>query len=142
MIRQGVARASGWAQVAAALLLAAVGVRFAVSGMLFAIGERAPKLGETAPSALPTASSAPAPPPKPTGPTATLGAPLRLSLVVTAEQERSEVLVDGVQVGQTPYLGEVSCKAGELVRIQLLPPKGPPSSFERRCAPGTLRIGP
>jgi hypothetical protein len=142
MIRQSVGQASSWAQVGAALLLAAVGVRFAVAGLLFAIQERAPKLGDPTASSASAAPPDPAPPPVPTGPRALVGTPLRLSIVVNAEQDRSEVMIDGVHVGNTPYVGEVSCKAGQRIKIDVLPPKGAPDTFERVCAPGqTLHVG-
>lgn len=143
MMRASVARAAGFAQVAAALLLCVVGVRFAVAGMLFAIEAREPALASAAgvqpaapvakPSAKPASGGAPS---------VASGSPLRVPLVVQSSDERAEVLVGGSSVGHTPYLGEVSCKAGERLKIDVLPRKGPPRSFEPRCAPGAIRLGP
>ena len=145
MIRESVGRASSIAQLFAAATLALVGARFGAAGILFAVRERAPAL---------ESSRAPAPiPPKPAPPPATsvappkqgeqvkVGASLRLSVVVTLSPDRSEVHVDGVNVGKTPYIGEVSCKAGEDVKFDVLPPKGNPKSFTKKCVPGTIRIG-
>lgn len=144
MIRDAVIRASGIAQVVAAGLLAVMGVRFGVTGVLFAMRERAPTLdGAAAPppprSASPTATTAPVP--TPAGTQVKSGAALRVSLVVTGGPDRSELRVDGVKVGSTPYVGEVTCKAGENVRLELLPPKGLPIAHERKCLPGTIRVG-
>ncbi len=144
MIRDGVARASGVAQFVAAGLLALVGARFGTAGVLFAVRERAPTLDSATappPPPPPAASAQPAPPPRPLGSTVKSGTTLRLPLVVTAGPDRSELRVDGVRLGNTPYVGEITCKAGEQVKLDLLPPKGNPSSFERTCAPGTLRVG-
>lgn len=68
------------------------------------------------------------------------GASLRIPLVVTAGPERSTVIVNGAVVGQSPYLGEVSCKSGETVTVELVPERGLPLVRHRRCSPGTLRI--
>lgn len=143
MIRDTVSRASGVAQLVAAGLFAVIGARFGTAGVLFAIAERAPKLEVTAdapPAPPPKASSAP-PAPAPTGEVAKSGTTLRLQIVVTAGSDRSELRVDGVKVGNTPYVGEITCKAGERIKIDLLPPKGMPTTHEKTCAPGTLRIG-
>jgi len=142
MIRQSVGRAASWAQLCAALLLAVAGARFGVAGLLFAVRAQAPELSSATSPAPPAPASAIAPVPPPTGPTVKVGAALRVPIVVNAKQERSEVRVDGVRVGHSPYVGEVSCKAGEQVKIDVLPPQGVPLSFERRCAPGTLHIDP
>jgi hypothetical protein len=145
MIRQMVINGAGVAQLIAAGLLALVGVRFGVSGVLFAVRAESPTLDSAARQPLPpptaTASEAPPVAPPPPGPVAKEGASLRLPLVVTAGPDRSELRVDGVRLGHTPYVGEVTCRAGETVKIDLLPPKGVPQSWERRCAPGTLRVG-
>lgn len=144
MIRGAVLRASGVAQVVAAGLLAVMGVRFGAEGVLFAVRERAPTLDDTAPPPRPlpaaTASAAPIVA-APTGTPVKSGSAIRVPLVVTGGADRSELRVDGVKVGQTPYVGEVTCRAGEVVRLDLLPPKGLPSSHERKCIPGTIKIG-
>jgi hypothetical protein len=144
MIRAAVARASGVAQVVAAGLLAVMGVRFGVEGVLFAVRERAPTLDDKAappPRSAPTTTGSSAPvAPVPTGTPVKSGSAIRVPLVVTGGADRSELRVDGVKVGQTPYVGEVTCRAGEVVRLELLPPKGLPSSHERKCLPGTIKV--
>lgn len=143
MIRDAVMRASGIAQLVAAGLLALVGARFGTAGVLHAMRERAPTLSSAAaplPPPPPATTAAPAPP-RPAASVVKSGTTLRLPLVVTVGPDRSELRVDGVRVGHTPYVGEITCKAGESVKLDVLPPKGNPSSFERSCVPGTLRVG-
>lgn len=144
MIRAAVIRASGVAQLVAAGMLALVGARFGTAGVLFAVRERAPTLDEGAPPARPPAPPAPAsaaPPARPAGPVVKSGATLRLPLVVTLGADRSELRVDGLKVGNTPYVGEITCRAGETIKLDILPPRGNPTSIEKRCVPGTLRVG-
>jgi hypothetical protein len=144
MIRESIGRASSIAQLFAAATLALVGARFGVAGILFAVRERAPTLesarapGPIAPKPLPSATASPA---QPKGEPVKVGTSLRLPMVITIGPDRSEVRIDGVKVGQTPYIGDVSCRAGEDVRIDLLPAKGQPQSFTKKCVPGTIRIG-
>ena len=54
-------------------------------------------------------------------------------LVVDFGPERSDVYLGGRKVGKVPYVGHVHCKLGELVRVQVLPPQGPPISREVPC---------
>lgn len=146
MMRAALGRAASVAQLAAAVLIATLAIRFSVTAVLRGVGERTPRL---APSGTEPSGSASASLPMvtttttavaPSGPTAAAGASLRVPLIVGGGGPRSEVFVGGVKVGHTPYLGEVSCKAGEVVRIQVLPPTGSPTHYTRRCAPGTLRV--
>ncbi len=142
MIRAAIARAAGVAHLAAALLLTTLAIRFSVTAVLRGVAERTPKLSPSGeaplvPSGVPVSSG---PPLEPAGPTAVAGASLRVPLVVSGGAPRSEVYVNGIKVGQSPYLGEVSCKAGELVKIEVLPPSGSPAAHMRRCAPGTLKV--
>jgi len=111
------------AQLLGGALVATLGVRV----MTLAIGEaQARRLPVSQPV---VASPAPAlepalpvraplgPPPK----TVPKGAPLRLMLSVLAGPERSEVFVNGSPLGLTPYLGDLSCKQGEPLRIEVVP---------------------
>ncbi|MBK8994883.1 MAG: hypothetical protein IPM35_03910 [Myxococcales bacterium] len=145
MIRAAVIRASGVAQLVAAGLLALVGARFGTAGVLFAVRERAPTLDEGAPPARPppppAASASAAPPPRPAGSVVKAGTTLRLPLVVTLGADRSELRVNGTKVGNTPYVGEISCRAGESIKLDILPPRGNPTTIEKSCVPGTLRVG-
>lgn len=141
MMRASVGRAAGFAQLGAAVLLSVVSVRFAVAGMLFAIEERTPTLASAAGVGQPPPKP-PAKPPEKGGPTVPSGTALRMPVVVNSPENRAEVLIGGSSVGHTPYLGEVSCKAGEPIKIDVLPKKGLPRSYERRCAPGGIQLGP
>ena len=53
---------------------------------------------------------------------------------------RSELRVDGVLVGRTPYVGQISCQLGRTVKIDLLPPKGMPKVYQIPCLPGEMRL--
>ncbi len=68
------------------------------------------------------------------------GEPVRLGLSISAGEPRSEVFVNGVRRGHTPFLGDVSCKIGEPLLIQVIPKQGALLVFERVCRPGTLSI--
>lgn len=144
MMRETVGRAASGARVIAGVLLALGGIKFTVDGVLFAVASARPQLTPvvTADSPRP-AESATAAPPKPSSdaPAAVMGEPIRPTLSIAAGPPRSEVFVNGVRRGNTPFLGEVSCKAGATVRIQIVPPKGAPLEVERPCKPGTLRVG-
>ena len=66
---------------------------------------------------------------------------LRVTLVISLGPERSEVFVNGVAVGQSPYVGDWTCRRDEPLRIDVLPPRGAPLHVERPCSPGTVRVG-
>lgn len=67
-------------------------------------------------------------------------APLRLMLSVLAGPERSEVYVNGSRVGYSPYLGDLSCKSGEKLRIEIVPQKAPLILRSATCEGTTLLI--
>jgi hypothetical protein len=48
---------------------------------------------------------------------------------------RSEVFVDGRRVGQTPFLGQVRCRPGREIQVQVIPERGFPLSETRVCPP-------
>ncbi len=66
---------------------------------------------------------------------------LRVTLVITLGPERSEVFVNGVAIGQSPYVGDWTCRRDEPLSIDVLPPRGAPLHVERPCSPGTVRVG-
>jgi hypothetical protein len=45
-------------------------------------------------------------------------------LTVKHSEQRSEVYVNGEMVGNTPYAGDLTCKSGEPVKIEIVPRKG------------------
>lgn len=55
------------------------------------------------------------------------------TLFVDLGPPRSEVFVDGVRVGHTPYAGSWSCQAGDEVRIHVVPRRGIPIESRAAC---------
>ncbi|MCA9592643.1 MAG: hypothetical protein KC776_05005 [Myxococcales bacterium] len=140
MIRAAVGRAAAVAQLAAALMLLVLAIRFGVSAVTKSVESKNPELGPAS-----SASAAPTPvvtkrPPPASVPTVERGKSLRLPMVISIGPDRSELYVNGVRLGHTPFVGEVTCKAGEKIRIELVPPRGTPKSYERLCVPGTVRV--
>jgi hypothetical protein len=141
-------RGSEWL---AALLVFSVASRLA----WVAVGDRLERPEPESPAPKPATSAFvlewPKPPPLPselvppeTPPAPESGAPketLQVTLVVTLGPERSEVWVNGVRVGQSPYVGDWTCRRDEPLRIEVLPPRGAPLHVERACTPGTVRAG-
>jgi hypothetical protein len=76
----------------------------------------------------------------PSSTTAASGPPRRVTLGVSAGPPRSDVYVNGRKVGQTPFLGDTSCRAGQTIRIEIMPPKGAPLVYSRDCLGGALEI--
>lgn len=135
-------RARASAALVAGLLSAAIGLRFvghaAVRGVVVPVPGPRPEQ-----FARPNAASAPpvvSPPAISASATVPLGAPVRVTLVVTAGPERSEVFVNRASVGHAPFMGDVTCRAGDRLRVELMPPSGAPRTYDRMCMPGTLRI--
>lgn len=54
-------------------------------------------------------------------------------VVVNVGPERSEVLIDGVPRGKTPYVGEVECRRGGKIVVTVHPRVRAPRTFERVC---------
>jgi hypothetical protein len=61
-------------------------------------------------------------------------------LSVQAGPARSELRVNGALVGQTPFLGQISCEQGQTVKLDVLPPKGVPKRYEIPCLAGEMRL--
>jgi hypothetical protein len=61
-------------------------------------------------------------------------------LSVQVGQARSELRVDGLLVGRTPYVGQIGCERGTTVKIDLLPPKGMPKHYEVPCLEGEMHL--
>lgn len=147
MKRATLDRAGKGAQLLGGLLCAALGLRV----MIMAIGEaqarRAPPAAPPVamepkaakgPGASPTARERHKPAPERA--TAQGGAPLRLMLSVNAGPERSEVYVNGSRIGMSPYLGDYSCKQGEQLRVEIVPPKGALVTRSASCEGRTILI--
>ena len=143
MIRAGVAVAAAVARLGAALLVFVASAKFTVTAVTDAIGREAPKMVPSALTDRPIITAdppAPPPAPKPAGPSAVRGSSLRIPVVVAIGKDRSIVRINGTDVGHSPYVGEVSCKAGETVRIEIIPNTGTSQVILRECAPGALRL--
>jgi hypothetical protein len=143
-------RSSAVARAVATLLVTLVALRFAVASVERALAISQSNFAETParhdekapsppPSDKPPASSATA---AATQPTATLapGLSRRMTLGVSAGPPRSDVYVNGRRVGQTPFLGDTSCKTGQAIKVEIVPPKGPPLVYSRNCTGGALEI--
>ncbi len=61
-------------------------------------------------------------------------------LSVQSGPARSELRVDGLLVGRTPYVGQIGCERGKTVKIDLLPPKGMPKHYEIPCLEGEMHL--
>jgi hypothetical protein len=61
-------------------------------------------------------------------------------LVVSVSPERSEVLIDGVPRGNTPYVGEIECRRGSTIVVNVLPRFGAARTYERVCDRQEIRI--
>jgi hypothetical protein len=141
-------RCADSAHFVAVVLVTAASARFAAAGFEHAMTvSRAnfadrPAAHETGPvGAVSSAPTKPAPaPPAPPSTAPAPQSPLRMTLGVNYGPARSEVYVNGRLVGQTPFLGDTSCKSGQPVRIEIVPPTTAPLTYARRCVGGAIEI--
>ncbi len=143
MIRAAIARAATVAQFSAAVLVFAASARFTVTAITDTVRDTAPDMVPSAIKDRPVVTAqppAPRPVPKPRGPVVKKGKSLRIPVVVSIGDDRSVVRINDTEVGHSPYVGEVSCKAGETVRIELVPKNGTKRQFLRECAPRAIRL--
>lgn len=138
-------RLAALGRLGAAALVAVAAVRLAFVATLGAMSAGAHHLAtKPAPSAVASALPAPSARAKrvhKAEQSKKSGKPVLVNLVVTAGG-RSEVYVDHDYVGKSPYIGDVSCKVGGRVTIQLVPAKGAPRTFKQKCVEGaTIQIG-
>jgi len=68
------------------------------------------------------------------------GTPIQISVVVFARSPAAAIRVDGAKLGTGTVLKQTSCKAGEPVVVEIIPPKGSIARHEQPCAPGTIRV--
>ncbi|MEY4546367.1 MAG: hypothetical protein RL685_2562 [Pseudomonadota bacterium] len=147
MTRVTLDRTGKLAQLLGGLLCAALGLRV----MTLAIGEAqarrapmaelsvaSPKVGPSRPHAPATARSRHQPAPERSS--APGGPSMRLMLSVNAGPERSEVYVNGSRLGFSPYVGDLTCKQGEQLRVEVVPPKGALVTRSAICEGRTLLI--
>ncbi len=139
MIRAAIARASTVAQFSAAVLVFAASARFTVTAITDTVRDTAPDMVPSAIKDRPVVTAEP-PAPKPRGPIVKKGKPLRIPIVISIGDDRSVVRINDTEVGHSPYVGEVSCKAGKTIRIELVPKDGTKRQFLRECAPRAIRL--
>lgn len=151
MMRRALFRVARWMQVGAALVLFTLSCRFALGAVRWSIERsarptlervgNAPRGKEADGFGLPSV-------PLPSALLAPLGSATlardkaneRVYLMVSAGPERSELFVNGVFKGHSPFVGEIHCKPGEPVVVELVPEDKAPIRFERTCAAGTVRV--
>jgi len=141
-----------WGQWMWGLLFLALGARFALIA-LERYGQQSPEsiAGTEKKSAVPSsvhstlrqiAKSLPKPS-EDLKPTAKGGDVITATLSANLQPSRSEVLVDGESLGNTPFAGDFSCRLGDPVKIEIIAPSGATKQFTRPCSKGmiTLRDG-
>lgn len=128
----------------AALALASAG-RFGAAGFRVALNAATPTPAPTRTEPRlprPVRSERPPSPPEPSASAAAteVGQPVILTLAITAGPPRSEVYVNGRHVGDSPFFGDISCKSGQPLKVEIVPRKGELISVERRCRTGMMRL--
>ncbi len=66
-------------------------------------------------------------------------APKRRQIFVDFGPSRSEVYLDGRRVGKTPFVGQITCRDGDQIRIEVVPPQGMPIRRTGTCRGRSLR---
>lgn len=61
-------------------------------------------------------------------------------LLVTSPNPRSEVFVSGRRLGETPLVGQWSCRDGDTFRVDVVPKKGPARSLTVTCGGERLEV--
>jgi hypothetical protein len=151
-VRVAFQRALSTIQLLAGLLCALVGLRFAfvVSSQLWQSRERSETSVAARATPAPIATEDSVQRPEPSAAVriharperATDAAPkgaVRVYLVITDAVDRSEIYVNGALIGRVPFVGDHTCRAGEALKIEILPPRGAPIVHQRTCA-GEIRI--
>ena len=64
------------------------------------------------------------------------------TLLVQLGPPRSEVIVNGRRLGETPFAGQWSCVDGDRLKIQIVPREGVPIERALRCGGATLLVQP
>jgi hypothetical protein len=117
-----------------AMALTILAVRFALVAFepWAEAGDSKVRKAKTRPEPPPEVSSRPA-----SAAAASAAAPttdvIRTFLSVKHREQRSEVYVNGEMVGNTPYAGDLSCKSGDMVKVEIVPRKGAVVERSARC---------
>jgi hypothetical protein len=57
----------------------------------------------------------------------------RIYLAIHEGPPRTEVRMNGITLGHTPFVGEITCRHGEPLEFVLIPPKGVPRRSQHIC---------
>lgn len=68
--------------------------------------------------------------------------PIRVQALLSVKHGtlRSEVYVNGELVGNTPYAGDLNCKRGDPVSVEIVPRRGTPIVRSPLCRSGTIEV--
>lgn len=124
-----------FARFVLAALVLTMAIRFAV--VAFSASGAPPAAAGSGIAAAPPGAPGERPAPVASGPA---GQPIRVRISVLTGPDRADVYIDGTQRGQVPYLGDLSCLAGENVVVEIVPKKGKKLRFDRPCESGTIRV--
>lgn len=143
-------QSAGAAWTLAAALWLVLSVRFATNAVGVALsgdtGSGHPQSHRTSPPQLTSSAARVASTPESSSsarrsPRPAAGPSLRLPVLVSGSEERSDVRVNGKWVGHSPFLGEVTCKVGQTITVDVLPPGKVPRHYVRECVSGAqIRI--
>ncbi len=144
-LRASVSRATHAAQIAAAVLVLTCAARFAwlacVTAARARVRTEVPALAVPVDSVDSKRTAGPAPQTRSSAAKATApGKPVRMSLSVNLGPARSEVYVGGRLRGRTPLIGEISCRNGQPLKLEIVPKQGAAQRVDGVCHPGTWRV--
>jgi hypothetical protein len=71
---------------------------------------------------------------------APLGKAIRVRVSVSVGPDRADVYVDGSRLGQVPFVGDTSCRVGEMIDVEVAPKTGKRLKFQKPCEAGTVRF--
>jgi hypothetical protein len=138
-------RAAVVSKFLAAALVASASVRFAVAAFQHTLGT-APPSGARVASADAPQHAAPlvrqTTPPVPVASAqkvVAVGRPRSIQLGISPPG-RMDIYVNGRLLGHTPFVGDTSCKTGMPLKIELVPPSGPPLIYDRECRGSMIEI--
>jgi hypothetical protein len=132
------ARAAAISRLIAAFLVATVSIRFAAASFQRATGSTGS--GTTSANSVPVAPASSGLVRRPVtsaAPSKVAGTPRSIQLGISEGPGRSAIYVNGRLLGNTPFVGDTSCKTGLPLHIELVPASGPPLVYERLCR-GTM----
>ncbi len=64
------------------------------------------------------------------------------SIMVDFGPPRSEVFIQGRRVGNTPYAGQVACRDGDKIKVDVVPPAGLPITKLMLCPESGASVAP